>query len=151
MPIRIPADWEGHDCCWMAWAVHSEWGDWRKAVKDELCTVIHTISQYEPVCLLVPREGLAEARGRFSGGNIEIIEAPVDDIWMRDIAPTFALYNSEVVAIDWNFNGWAEPMIDRHARGIISPEQRNRFLTYREYPSRLLPKEAPLSPMAKAH
>jgi agmatine deiminase len=25
---------------------------------------------------------------------------------MRDIAPTFAMRNKEVVAIDWNFNGW---------------------------------------------
>jgi agmatine/peptidylarginine deiminase len=34
--------------------------------------------------------------------NITVIEAPVDDIWMRDIAPTFALRGSgreqEVVA-----------------------------------------------------
>jgi agmatine deiminase len=39
-----------------------------------------------------------------------VIEAPVDDIWMRDIAPTFALRQDgkarDVVAIDWNFNGW---------------------------------------------
>ncbi len=37
-------------------------------------------------------------------------EAPVDDFWMRDIMPTFALCGEgpaqEVIAIDWNFNGW---------------------------------------------
>jgi agmatine deiminase len=41
---------------------------------------------------------------------VTVIEAPVDDIWMRDIAPTFALRGrgarQEVVAIDWNFNAW---------------------------------------------
>ena len=38
-----------------------------------------------------------------------VIDAPVDDFWMRDIMPTFALREGvaqEVVAIDWNFNGW---------------------------------------------
>jgi agmatine deiminase len=39
-----------------------------------------------------------------------VIEAPVDDIWMRDIAPTFALHSEglmrKIVALDWNFNAW---------------------------------------------
>ena len=90
----------------MAWAVHAEWRDWTGVVKDELSAVIRTIAQYEPICLLAPREELADAGARFSGGNVEIVEAPVDDIWMRDIAPTFAWQGEEIVAIDWNFNGW---------------------------------------------
>lgn len=106
MTIRIPAEWEPHACCWMAWAVHAEWRNHVSLVKDELSAVVRTIAQYEPVRLLAPQSELAEARARFSGGNIEIIEAPVDDIWMRDIAPTFALHDGKVVAIDFNFNGW---------------------------------------------
>jgi len=106
MPIRIPADSEEHECCWMAWAVHAEWREWKEAVKEELTAVVHVIAQYEPVRLLTPRSDLADARARFSARNIEIVVAPVDDIWMRDIAPTFAIRNGDVVAIDWNFNGW---------------------------------------------
>lgn len=98
--IRIPAEWEPHDCCWMAWAVHAEWLDWVAPVKRELTGVIRTISQFEPVRLLTPLDELNDARARFGGCNIEIIEAPVDDIWMRDIAPTFALRRNEVIAID---------------------------------------------------
>jgi len=90
----------------MAWAVHQEWADWVPSVKSELDEVICAIAAFESVRLLTPSHELAEARARFAGGNIEIIEAPVDDIWMRDIAPTFAWRGKEVVAIDWNFNGW---------------------------------------------
>jgi agmatine deiminase len=104
--VRVPAEWEQHACCWMAWAVHTEWHGWTRAIKDELSSVIHTIARFEPIRLLTPREILAEARARFSGSNIEVVEAPVDDIWMRDIAPTFARRGNDVVAIDWNFNGW---------------------------------------------
>ena len=104
--IRIPAEWEPHSSCWMAWAVHPEWLDWVDEVKSELAEVICTIAKFETVRLLTPPHGLAEAKARFAGGNVEIIEARVDDIWMRDIAPTFALRSNEVVAIDWNFNGW---------------------------------------------
>jgi agmatine deiminase len=112
MTIRIPAEWEPHACCWMAWAVHREWGKAVHKVKRELSAVAQTIALFEPVRLLAPYGPAArEARREFSDcSNITVIEAPVDDVWMRDIAPTFALrrrgMRQEVVAIDWNFNAW---------------------------------------------
>jgi agmatine/peptidylarginine deiminase len=112
MTIRIPAEWEPHASCWMAWAIHREWGKAVHKVKRELSAVVRTISLFEPVRLLAPR-GLAAREARqefFACSNVTVVEAPVDDIWMRDIAPTFALRRrgtgQEVVAIDWNFNGW---------------------------------------------
>lgn len=110
--MRIPAEWEPHACCWMAWAVHGEWGETLNEVKRELCEVIQTIACYEPVRVLARRgHGLREAQREFDCcSNVTAIEAPVDDIWMRDIAPTFAFRSSgsdeDVVAIDWNFNSW---------------------------------------------
>lgn len=111
--IRIPAEWEPHECCWMAWAVHREW-DRKTAsrIKRDLSLVAQTISRYEPVRILAPRGAeLREARNEFDAiPNIAVIEAPVDDFWMRDVMPTFALRRDgkaeHVVAIDWNFNGW---------------------------------------------
>lgn len=111
-PIRIPAEWEPHACCLMSWALGSYWGRSVKRVKRELSEVIQTIARYEPVKVLAPKGAMSrEAYREFKGcSNIEVIEAPVADIWMRDIAPTFAIRSSrntrEVVAIDWNFNGW---------------------------------------------
>jgi agmatine deiminase len=90
----------------MAWAIHQEWGSHVDKVKRELREVIATIAEYEHVQLLTPPDQIADARSQLFGGNVEIIPAPVDDIWMRDIAPTFAFRGDEVVAIDWNFNGW---------------------------------------------
>ena len=112
MTIRIPAEWEPHACCWMAWAVHREWGRYVNMVKQELSEVVHTIARYEPVRLLAPRGNSArEAMREFSTcADVTVVEAPVDDIWMRDIAPTFAIQTrkgqQEIIAIDWNFNAW---------------------------------------------
>lgn len=112
--IRIPAEWEPHACCWMAWAVRGEWGKAAGKVKRELSEVIRTVARYEPVRVLARRgRGLREARREFAScANVTVIEASVDDIWMRDIAPTFAARGNraahEVVAIDWNFNLWGE-------------------------------------------
>ncbi len=111
--IRIPAEWEPHQCCWMAWAVHREWdGPTARKLKRDLSIVIQTIARYEPVHVLARRgPGYREARREFAAcGNVTVIKAPVDDFWMRDIMPTFGFRGEgsarEVVAIDWNFNGW---------------------------------------------
>ena len=112
MRIRLPAEWEPHECCWMTWAVHREWGKDENKVKRELSLVVQTIALYEPVRLLAPRgTTLREAQREFAAcRNVTVIDAPVDDVWMRDIMPTFAWRGEgptkEVVAIDWNFNGW---------------------------------------------
>ena len=105
-PIILNADWHKHSCCYLAWAVHPEWGRSVRDVKAQLRSVVATIAEYEPVRLLAPPDQIDEAKLQSFGPNVEIIEAPVDDIWMRDIAPTFGQRGNEIVAIDWNFNGW---------------------------------------------
>ena len=104
--ITMPADWKQHAYCWMAWAFHSEWGENLENVKCELCRIVSIIAEFEPVRLLVPHDQIGDAQRQLFGPNVEIVEAPVDDIWMRDIAPTFCLQGRNIVAIDWNFNSW---------------------------------------------
>jgi agmatine deiminase len=103
--IRIPADFEPHRTI-VAWAVHREWGTDVGRVERELDTVIRTVAEYEPVTLLTPPDLVGAARARRFGPEIEIVPAPVDDIWMRDIAPVFGKRGKQVIAIDFNFNGW---------------------------------------------
>ena len=88
--IRLPADHEPHACTIMAWAVHQEWGAERTTVERELEEVIRAIADYEAVKLLTPPDLVPAARARRLGPGVEVIPAPVDDIWMRDIAPVFA-------------------------------------------------------------
>jgi agmatine deiminase len=104
--IELCADWQVHSCCFLAWAVHPEWGKNAQNVKRELRDVITTIAEYELVRLLVSPGQIDEASQQAFGQNVEIVAAPVDDIWMRDIAPTLGRRGDEIVAIDWNFNGW---------------------------------------------
>ena len=46
------------------------------------------------------------------GSEIELIEAPLDEFWMRDFGPTFVLDDERpgvLGAVDWTFNGWGDP------------------------------------------
>lgn len=103
----MPSECEPHRCCYLAWAINNrDWAGTRGAVASELRVVISTIAEYEPVRLLTPLRQVDDAKRQEFGPNVEIVEAPVDDIWMRDIAPTFALRGSDIIGIDWNFNSW---------------------------------------------
>lgn len=88
--LRIPADFEPHANTVMSFAVHREWGSDRERVEDELESVIRAIAEDEPVTLLTPPDLLGAVRSRGLPPEVEIVPAPVDDIWMRDIAPVFA-------------------------------------------------------------
>ncbi|WP_441256791.1 agmatine deiminase family protein [Bradyrhizobium sp. 482_C4_N1_1] len=104
-------DWAPHSFCWMAWGLHPEWGAALREMADELQQIITAISDFEPVRLLTPRHLARQARAKFLGANVKIIETPVDDIWMRDIAPLYIVRGSEVIPLDLNFNGWGAPKL----------------------------------------
>jgi agmatine/peptidylarginine deiminase len=43
MTIRIPAEWEPHECCWMAWA-HREWDKaTANKIRRDLSEVVQTL------------------------------------------------------------------------------------------------------------
>lgn len=70
--------------------------------------VAHAVAEYEPVSMIVDPADVAAARRTLSGA-IDIVEATLDDAWMRDIGPTFVhAADGSVAAVDWVFNGWGQ-------------------------------------------
>lgn len=69
--------------------------------------VAHTIAEFEPVTMVVDPDEIDDARSYVDELAVEIVEAPLDDSWMRDIGPTFVVDESgQLGAVDWVFNGW---------------------------------------------
>ena len=87
--VRNPAEWEPHACCWMAWAVHPRVERLDEQRQKRARGRGAGDFRSEPVCLLTPEGQPNDAQARFSGLDVEIIKAPVHDICIRDIAPTF--------------------------------------------------------------
>jgi len=47
------------------------------------------------------------AAQRYLSADIDVVEAPLNDAWMRDMGPTFVhADDGSVAAVDWVFNGW---------------------------------------------
>ncbi|GKU32779.1 agmatine deiminase [Mycobacterium montefiorense] len=66
----------------------------------------HAVAEFEPVTVVIDPGERAVAR-HYLSADLSIVEAPLDDAWMRDIGPTFVhADDGSVVAVDWSFNGW---------------------------------------------
>jgi agmatine deiminase len=70
--------------------------------------VAHAVLDFEPVTMVVDPQDV-EVAATYLSSEIEVVEAPLDDAWMRDIGPTF-VHDEEggLAGIDWVFNGWGQ-------------------------------------------
>ncbi len=85
------------------------WGDaLLPEVQRNLATIALSIARFEPVSMLVRTDDMPIAR-QLMGDRIDLIEQPLDDLWMRDTGPVFVVSDQgDKAAIDFNFNGWGE-------------------------------------------
>jgi agmatine deiminase len=69
-------------------------------------SVANAIVAHEPVTMVVDPSAVAVAR-EWLDDRVTIVEAKLDDAWMRDMGPTFVKgSNDAVLGVDWIFNGW---------------------------------------------
>ncbi|MFF2083236.1 agmatine/peptidylarginine deiminase [Nocardia sp. NPDC058176] len=104
----MPEEGDPHTRTWMAFAANAAiWGDdLVPVVQRNLATIAQSIARFEPVSMLVPPSDMDLARGLIGGADVELIAAPLDDLWMRDTGPVFVRDNGTIAGVDFNFNGW---------------------------------------------
>jgi agmatine deiminase len=112
MANRMPAEWEAHERTWMAWPSGSytlgDTFDDAQEARGAWAAVANAIVEFEPVTMVVDM-GDVPIASAFLDDRIDIVQAPLDDAWMRDIGPTFVRTDSnELLAVDWVFNGWGQ-------------------------------------------
>jgi agmatine deiminase len=114
MGLRLPADWEPHERCLMAWPGHgvrpqSLSGD----AKHDFAHVARTIAEFEPV-VMIADPGFGPEAESACGPGIEIVELTFDDVFIRDSGPLFAVRDgAELVAVDFRFNLWGSKRVRR--------------------------------------
>lgn len=107
--FRMPAEWEPHACCWMAFPdSQAVWGDMLARAQAGYADVANAIAAFEPVRLLTPPAAVPHARA-LCGDGVEIIPWDLDDAWMRDMGPNFVRNaEGEVAASIFHFNAWGQ-------------------------------------------
>lgn len=107
----MPAEWAPHERTLIAWPTREE--AWRgtsiEAARENHAAVVEAVAQFEPV-LLVADPGDAEgARRACTAENVELVELPIDDSWLRDSGPIIVTgVDGARAGVDFGFNAWGE-------------------------------------------
>jgi agmatine deiminase len=106
---RMPAEWEPHDRCLMAWPTRDVlWGAHVEQAKREYAETADAIASFEPVTMVTSPGQAAQARTACSA-SIEVVELPIDDSWLRDSGPIFVVDDAgSRCGVDFRFNSWGE-------------------------------------------
>lgn len=106
-PWRMPAEWEPHERCWMAWPCRAEgWRNGLGPAHEAFAAAVRVVTAFEPVSLLVRPEDRSAAAA-LVGPVVDLVEAELDDGWTRDIGPSFVLGpDGRLGGVDWGFNAW---------------------------------------------
>ena len=115
MAWRMPAEPAPHERTWMAFPREGFTLGASDAEREEGYTawteVARAVAEFEPVTMVADPSETARAR-RMLGSGIDVVEAPLDEFWMRDVGPTFVVDDDRpgvLGAVDWVFNGWGAP------------------------------------------
>lgn len=109
----MPAEWEAHDCCWMAWPCRPLPAWDLDEARRATVSIAAAVARFEPVRLIVSPDLVTEARKLLTETcdpttwPVTLVPLPIDDSWARDTAPTFVLGGRHrLVGIDWRFNAY---------------------------------------------
>lgn len=105
--FRMPAEWEPHQCCFMAWPTRpSLWGDLYGEAKRDYAEVARAIAAFEPVVMICRPGDAADVRAH-CGSSVQVTDIEIDDSWTRDSGPVFVVNDhGDVAAVDFGFNSW---------------------------------------------
>lgn len=108
MTFRMPAEWQPHECTWMGWPASGYTEDPAEDTRAfaAWAAVANAIVGFEPVKLLIEPADIETAK-KYLDERVELVEARLDDGWLRDTGPTFVKNSAgELAGVNWIFNGW---------------------------------------------
>jgi agmatine deiminase len=112
--LRLPADWEPHERCLMAWpGEEARPGSRAPEAIEDFARTAREIARFEPVLMLAYPEFVGHAEAA-CGPGVAVVELPFDDVWIRDSGPLFAVRGAEeLVAVDFRFNRYGSKTVER--------------------------------------
>ena len=104
--LYMPAEWEPHAACWIAWPCRTDVYYDLAAMKRATAEVAAAVARFEPVKMLAGRE-LASEAASMCGNGVEVVVQKSVDSWVRDSGPTYLVDGKgHIAGVDWMFNDW---------------------------------------------
>lgn len=107
--MKLIPEWYDHAQCLIAWPCNLElYGPHIQSARKEISNLANQIAEEEPVYIYCNPQDMKDCSSTVSNQKISIIEANLDDSWMRDIAPIFYREGKDLNSINFNFNGYGK-------------------------------------------
>lgn len=120
----IPPEWGPRLALWTAWPSHHElWGANLEPARVEVGAMIEALARGERVRVLAANPDAAASARAALPANVDVLEIPFGDIWLRDTGPIFADIDGERMALGFRFNGWGGKYVlegDAHVASSIA-------------------------------
>ncbi|MDH0172693.1 agmatine deiminase family protein [Stenotrophomonas sp. GD04145] len=119
---RMPDEHGPQERVFLAFAAQPRvWGSQADAVNNAIARLARTIAGYQPVTVLCCPAQRTQAQNRCGRDNIEFLDVPLDDIWVRDYGGCFVTDGKGGLGlVDFNFNGWGGKQTARND-GRVAP------------------------------
>lgn len=117
----MPAEWAPHERTIMGWPCRNElWGDQLGHAKADYAATANAVAAFEPLTMVcADAQDADEARAALAG-EVEVVELPIDDSWLRDSGPIFVLDGDGARAgVHFGFNSWGEKFTPYDADAAI--------------------------------
>jgi agmatine deiminase len=106
----MPAEWAPHERTIMGWPCRDEiWGAQLGQAKADYAATANAVAAFEPLTMVcADAHDADEARAALTG-EVEVVELPIDDSWLRDSGPIFVLDAGGARAgVHFGFNSWGQ-------------------------------------------
>ena len=104
--FSMPAEYWQHSHTLMLWPERNDiWRNGAKPIQKTIVELSRVVSEFEPVIVGVTAQQYMHARNMLPS-CVKLFEISYNDIWIRDIAPTFLVNNECIRGVDWKFNAW---------------------------------------------
>ncbi|MFI5733621.1 agmatine/peptidylarginine deiminase [Kribbella sp. NPDC051587] len=120
---RMPAEWDLHERTLLTWPTRRElWAGVFEEAKREYATVARTIADFEPVTVVALPGTTTEVLDHCGTANIDVLEAPVDDSWIRDNGPLVVRdAEGHRLGVDFAFNSWGRKFLPYDRDATLTP------------------------------
>ncbi|MEO0327869.1 MAG: agmatine deiminase family protein [Pseudomonadota bacterium] len=113
---HMPSEEGPHERTFMQWPVSRQVyysNRQLENVQKTIADVANTISEFEPIVMLMDAQHQKRAR-RLLSSDVEIWNVPTEDLWCRDSGPVFVMNSQGDQAIsNLNFNGWGNKQVHK--------------------------------------
>ncbi|MCU0268091.1 MAG: agmatine deiminase family protein [Acidimicrobiales bacterium] len=120
--LRMPAEADPHERTLLSWPPEAKrpfWGDHLEAARDAWAETARAVAAFEPVLVVADvGEGDAVAARLGDVPDVDVVELPLDDSWIRDNGPIVVTDGTgRRAGVHFGFNSWGgkHPPWDRDA------------------------------------